>query len=145
MPMFFHFIETEYIRDLRFQNLTSSENTETPVKSTEKVSRNLTKKMLINCLKLFSKFQNPAVLYRERELKIFVTDVLSSPDGALQTAAVDFLAAYKKGTVQKYKNLFSDLVRDDAFRNTFKKIMSKQDDLEARVIKMTRVYGLKKF
>jgi len=36
------------------------QKTETPVKSPEKVSRNLTKKMLINCLKS-SKFQNPAL------------------------------------------------------------------------------------
>lgn len=131
IPMFFHFVEQEYTRDLRFQNLqpTSGEETD-EVKG--KISRQRTKKMLINCFRLFGSFHNPAVLFREKELKTFSIDLLQSPDGTLQAAAIDFLSAYKKGTINKYKSIFSDLVKDDAFKTTFKKIMLKEDGGEEK-------------
>ena len=104
MPMWFQFVSEEFVRDVRFQDLRplDAKNDESD-DDAFKVKRNHTKKMLQNCFKLFAKFVNPAVLYREKDLKDFAIELLQSPDGALQKSAVEFLCAYRKGVVNKYK------------------------------------------
>ena len=134
VPIFFDFIDNEYTKELRFQDLRPTESL-VKDENSGKISRQKTKKMLINCLTLFANFKNQTGLFREPELKEFCIDLLQSPDAQLQKAAISYLGAYKKEFVARYKNIFDDLVNDDAFKTTFNKVMLKEDGGSDEVIK----------
>ena len=58
---------------------------------TENLKTGLTKKLMIHCLELFAKFKNPAVLFREPELKALYGELLQAPDSALQKAQFNII------------------------------------------------------
>ena len=137
IPLFFDFIADEYHRDIRYQDL-SLEVVETTNQNANrglpKSSKN-TKKMMVYCLNLISRFNNPSKLYREPELMQLYLQLLQSTDSELQKAALDCMISYKKSPAAKYSEILKDLADEKSFKNSFKKLVIKEDGSEDFLVK----------
>ena len=69
---------------MKFENLLALEEKSERSKTASDVTRSQTKKMVVNGMRLFAKFQNPAKLFREPELYAFAIELLQSSDVGLQ-------------------------------------------------------------
>ena len=137
IPLFFDFIADEYHRDIKYQDL-SLEVVETTNQNTNRAqpkgSKN-TKKMMVYCLNLIARFNNPSKLYREPELMQLYLQLLQSTDSELQKAALDCMISYKKSPAAKYSEVLKDLADEKSFKNTFKKLVIKEDGAEDFLVK----------
>ena len=137
IPLFFDFIADEYHRDIRYQDL-SLEVAETTNQNSNraqpKTSKN-TKKMMVYCLNLISRFNNPSKLFREPELMQLYLQLLQSTDSELQKAALDCMISYKKSPAAKYSEILKDLADEKSFKNSFKKLVIKEDGTEDFLVK----------
>jgi len=137
IPLFFDFIADEYHRDIKYQDL-SLEVVETTNQNANrglpKSSKN-TKKMMVYCLNLISRFNNPSKLYREPELMQLYLQLLQSTYSELQKAALDCMISYKKSPAAKYSEILKDLADEKSFKNSFKKLVIKEDGAEDFLVK----------
>ena len=84
LPLWFDFVQTEFVKEMKFENLLLTKEKNGSAKNLTEVTRSQTKKMVVNGMRLFAKFQNPAKLYREPELRDFSLELLLSSDVGLQ-------------------------------------------------------------
>ena len=84
LPVWFDFIQNEFVKEMKFENLLALEEKSGRSKTASDVTRSQTKKMVVNGMRLFAKFQNPAKLFREPELYAFAIELLQSSDVGLQ-------------------------------------------------------------
>ena len=84
LPLWFNFVQTEFVKEMKFENLLLTKEKNGSAKNLTEVTRSQTKKMVVNGMRLFAKFQNPAKLYREPELREFSMELLLSSDVGLQ-------------------------------------------------------------
>ena len=137
IPLFFDFIADEYHRDIRYQDLSLEvvETTNQNVNRGQPKSSKNTKKMMVYCLNLISRFNNPSKLFREPELMQLYQQLLQSTDSELQKAALDCMISYKKSPAAKYSEILKDLADEKSFKNSFKKLVIKEDGTEDFLVK----------
>ena len=75
--------------------------------------------MMVYCLNLISRFNNPSKLFREPELMQLYLQLLQSTDSELQKAALDCVVSYKKSPAAKYSEILKDLADEKSFKNSF--------------------------
>ena len=124
VPIFLDFVADEYAQGLKYQHFGEVEE------ATRSKKKNSSKKMIVNCLSLLSKFTNPSKLYREPELKSLYYHLLESVDTPLQKGALECLLSYKSSRPARYADMLRELVDEKSFKNTFKKLFAKEDSME---------------
>ena len=89
VPVFLDFVADEYAQGLKYQHFGTQVD-----EGNRHKRKNTSRKMISNCLTLFSKFTNPTKQYREPELNALYNHLLESADVNLQKGALECLLSY---------------------------------------------------